>query len=49
MAATDGGTGWMHESLHVNDPAKFTRENFLWANAIFAELVMDYCGYKIKK
>ncbi len=49
MAATDGGTGWMHESLHVNDPAKFTRESFLWANAIFAELVMDYCGYKIKK
>lgn len=48
MASLDAGTGWMHESIYVNDPEKFTRPVFGWANAVFAELVLDYCGYSIK-
>ena len=33
------GTGFMHESFHKNDPAKFTRSWFAWANTIFGELI----------
>lgn len=47
MVATDGGTGWMHEGIDVNDPSNFTRPWFSWANAIFTELVLDYCGYRL--
>ena len=47
MVATDGGTGCMHEGIDVNDPSKFTRPWFSWANAIFTELVLDYCGYSL--
>lgn len=47
MVAIDGGTGWMHEGIDVNDPAKFTRPWFSWANAVFSELVLDYCGYRL--
>lgn len=49
IAATDGGTGLMHESFCVDDDRQYTREWFAWANAMFSELVMDYCGYQIKK
>lgn len=45
MADTDAGTGFMHESIDADDPQKYTRPWFGWANAIFAELVLDYCGY----
>jgi meiotically up-regulated gene 157 (Mug157) protein len=37
---TTGGTGQMHESFHVDDPAVFTREWFSWANAMFCELAL---------
>lgn len=49
IASTDGGTGLMHESFCVDDGRQYTREWFAWANAMFSELVMDYCGYQIKK
>ncbi|MCD8151132.1 MAG: glycoside hydrolase family 125 protein [Clostridiales bacterium] len=49
MISIDGGTGWMHEGIDVNDPTKFTRPWFSWANAVFVELVLDYCGYKLIK
>jgi hypothetical protein len=48
MVDLDGGTGWMHESICTDDPKQFTRPWFSWANAIFTELVMDYCGYRIR-
>ena len=35
------GTSWMHESFDVNNPKKFTRPWFCWADALFAELVMS--------
>lgn len=37
---TDGDTGFIHESYHKDDPKKFTRKWFAWANTLFGELVM---------
>lgn len=41
LQATHGGTGLMHESFHKDDPGKFTRKWFAWANTIFGELILD--------
>ena len=41
--ATDAGTGLMHESFHKDDPARYTRPWFAWANALFAEFVLTLC------
>ncbi len=49
LSETDGGTGLMHEGFHADDDTRYTREWFSWANAMFSELVLDYCGYEIKK
>jgi meiotically up-regulated gene 157 (Mug157) protein len=37
---TDAGTGFMHESFDQDDPAKFTRPWFAWANSLFGELIL---------
>lgn len=37
---THAGTGFMHESFHKDDAAKFTRSWFAWANTLFGELIM---------
>lgn len=37
---TDGDTGFMHESFHVDNPAKFTRSWFAWTNTLFGELIV---------
>jgi len=29
----------MHESFHVDNPARFTRRSFAWANSLFAEFI----------
>lgn len=49
LKSTDGGKGLMHEGFHVDDPTSYTREWFSWANAMFSELVLDYCGYRVKR
>ncbi len=49
MIATDGGKGLMHEGFHVDNPEQYTREWFSWANAMFCELVLQYCGYEVLK
>ncbi|NGN62729.1 glycoside hydrolase family 125 protein [Streptomyces sp. A7024] len=41
---TDAGTGAMHESFHKDDPHRFTRPWFSWANAMYAELALDVAG-----
>jgi meiotically up-regulated gene 157 (Mug157) protein len=41
LIASNAGTGFMHESFHKDDPAKFTRKWFAWANTLFGELVWD--------
>ncbi len=35
----DAGTLLMHEGVHKDDPARFTRPWFAWANSIFSEFV----------
>lgn len=49
MAATDGGKGMMHEGFFCEDPSRYTREWFSWSNAMFAELMLSYLGYEIKR
>ena len=40
LVATHGGTGFMHESFHQDQPTKFTRKWFAWANTLFGELII---------
>ncbi|MEE1443502.1 MAG: glycoside hydrolase family 125 protein [Blautia sp.] len=49
MAATTGGKGVMHEGFCCEDDSKFTRAWFSWANAMYAELFLDYVGYTLEK
>lgn len=37
---TTAGTNFMHEAFHKDNPAKFTRPWFAWANTLFGELVL---------
>lgn len=37
---TTAGTGFMHESFDKDNPAKFTRSWFAWANTLFGELII---------
>ena len=40
LKVSNAGTGFMHESFHKNDPVKFTRAWFAWANTLFGELIL---------
>ncbi len=40
LKTTHAGTGFMHESFEKDDPAKFTRAWFAWANTLFGELIV---------
>jgi len=40
LKATHAGTGFMHESFNKNDPSRFTRPWFAWANTLFGELIL---------
>lgn len=37
---TDADTGFIHESFHKDNPAKFTRAWFAWQNTLFGELIL---------
>ena len=39
LQKTHADTGFMHESFHKDDPAKFTRSWFAWSNTLFGELL----------
>jgi meiotically up-regulated gene 157 (Mug157) protein len=39
LQKTHAGTGFIHESFHKDDPSKFTRKWFAWANTIFGEFI----------
>ena len=41
LLSIDAGTGFMHEGVWKDDPAKFTRSWFAWANTLFGELILD--------
>ena len=40
LLRTHAGTGFMHESFDKDEPTKFTRSWFAWANTLFGELVL---------
>ncbi|WP_407069760.1 glycoside hydrolase family 125 protein [Luteibacter sahnii] len=40
LKTTHAGTGFMHEAFDQDDPSKFTRSWFAWANTLFGELVV---------
>ena len=41
LSKTHAGTGYMHESFDPDDPEKYTRPWFAWANTLFAELLTN--------
>lgn len=45
---TDANEGLMHEGFDVNNPEKFTRPWFAWANSMYSEFLLSYCGYAVK-
>ena len=47
LLETRGGTDRVHESFHVDRPEKWTRHWFSWAEATFADLVLDCCGFPL--
>ncbi len=40
LIETHGGTGFMHEGFHKDDPKDFTRKWFAWSNTLFGELIL---------
>ena len=47
LDASDTLNGLMHESVNPNDPSQFTRPEFGWANAFWAELLFrSVAGYR---
>ena len=44
IARTHAGTNFMHEGFDVDNPAKFTREWFAWANTLFAQMMAELTG-----
>ena len=44
LMRTDAGTGFMHESFHVDDPNNYTRSWFAWQNGLFGELILKLIG-----
>ena len=39
LANTHAGTNFMHESFHMDDPTKYSRSWFAWANALFSQML----------
>ena len=46
LKATHAGTGFMHEAFDQDDPAKFTRPWFAWANGLFGELILHLAAQR---
>lgn len=46
LQKTHAGTGFMHEAFNKENPDKFTRPWFAWANTIFGELVLKTFNQK---
>ncbi len=39
---TTAGTHYMHESFHPDDPTRFTRPWFAWANSLFGQFILSW-------
>ncbi|NCX36572.1 MAG: metal-independent alpha-mannosidase [Actinobacteria bacterium] len=48
LETTDAGTGLMHESFHVDDSSRFTREWFSWADMTYVDLVLESIKYSFE-
>lgn len=48
LEVNDAGTGRMHESFHVDNPATFTRDWFSWSDMTYVDLVLASVGYSYK-
>ena len=42
LCNTTAGTFYMHESFHPDDPTKFTRPWFAWANSLFGQFIVSW-------
>ena len=47
LEQTDAGTDFLHEGFHMDRPEEYTREWFSWANSLFSEVILTYCGYTV--
>ncbi|WP_432560827.1 glycoside hydrolase family 125 protein [Kineococcus sp. SYSU DK003] len=47
VADTDDGTLHVHEGFHVDDPSRWTREWFSWADSTFCELALSLLGLRV--
>ena len=41
LRATHAGTFFMHEGFDKDDPSRFTRPWFSWANSLFAAFIIE--------
>lgn len=41
LKGTDAGTGFMHEAFQADEPLRYTRSWFAWANGLFGEMIVD--------
>jgi meiotically up-regulated gene 157 (Mug157) protein len=46
LIRTHAGTGFMHESFDKDEPTRFTRAWFAWANTLFGEFVLQLYAIK---
>ena len=44
IAASDTGDHRLHESFNADWPEAYTRDDFAWPNALFAELMLSHQG-----
>jgi meiotically up-regulated gene 157 (Mug157) protein len=42
LVSTTAGTGYMHESFDPDDPERYTRAWFAWANSLFGDFVVRW-------
>lgn len=41
LKTTHADTGFMHEAFNKDDPARYSRPWFAWANGLFGEMILD--------
>jgi len=46
LKASAAGTGLMHEAFDKDDPSRFTRPWFAWANSLFGALILQLLSRK---
>ncbi|KTF68079.1 glycoside hydrolase family 125 protein [Sphingomonas sp. HT-1] len=48
LSNSDANTGFIHEAMDQDDPSKFTRDWFAWANGLFGELIVHLASVQPK-